>query len=291
MKDNAQLFFKTWGIVLLLNQVLLFRGCLSPYCLIAALPHTGMIAFFIVWLMTKDQHEQQATKPTGGDETVVKEIKKESAESDSVQKLDELDEKLQDILNRASVTEVKKEKPAETDPLKAKGDRYEKFIGKKFEEKGDLVIYNGLIKGYEDQGVDIISISIPSKTINLIQCKNWTQMRMTLEHIEDIYQKLDSYNFDCLSFSVADINHYQSSFKENIPFTLINARNNLSSFTVRKTLYLASEKVVELEVGRYLTMMSATIFKYKDMKIVMKAEGLSGKHSQTEFGNKKNGNE
>jgi len=285
MKDNPPLFFKIWGVILVLNQVLLFRGCLSPYCLIAALPHTGIIAFFLVWLMTKAQNEEHATlknssnqvkEPSSENKKVVTETKNKPADdSDSLKKLDEIDEKLQGILNRATITEVKKKKPVATDPLKAKGDDYERFIGKKFEEKGDLVIYNGLINGYEDQGVDIITINKFTKTINLIQCKNWTKMRMTLEHVEDIYQKLDDYNFDCFGFSFVDINSYQSSFKENIPFTLMNTRNNLSSFTIRKTLYLASEKVVELEVGRYLTMMSPTIFKYKDMKIVMKAKSVS----------------
>ena len=110
--------------------------------------------------------------------------------------------------------------------------------------------------------------------IHLIQCKNWNTMRMTLAHLQEVYRKLDEYNFDCFNLSVETINKHQTAYKGNVRLTLVNTKNNLAKFTVRKTLYLASEKVVDLEIGRYLTMMSPTIFKYKDMKIVMKEGGF-----------------
>ncbi|MCX7067222.1 MAG: hypothetical protein NTW85_05970 [Methylococcales bacterium] len=37
-----------------------------------------------------------------------------------------------------------------------------------------------------------------------------------------------------------------------------------SKHDISQTLYLALEKVVDVEIGRYLTMMSPTIFKYED---------------------------
>jgi len=44
IKANAKFFFITWGIVLLINQIFIFGGCLAPYCIVAALPHTGVIS-------------------------------------------------------------------------------------------------------------------------------------------------------------------------------------------------------------------------------------------------------
>jgi len=45
IKNNLETFFTTWGIILVLNQVVVFGGCFAPYCILAALPHTGFIAF------------------------------------------------------------------------------------------------------------------------------------------------------------------------------------------------------------------------------------------------------
>ena len=59
------------------------------------------------------------------------------------------------------------------DLLKAKGDRYESAVGLGYEVRGDLVIYNGFIKGMKDEGVDIVAISSKQKSIHLVQCKNW----------------------------------------------------------------------------------------------------------------------
>jgi len=231
--------------LLILNQVILFHGCFAIYCLLAGLPHTGIIAFLLVVFGKK------SSAPVKSEVTrnLFKEINSE-------------------IQKQNSPTKKKVKKPAPIDPLKQKGDQYERYIGQQFAAKGDLVIYNGFIKGYEDQGVDIISISSETKVINLVQCKNWTKMRMTLAHMNDIYSKLEQYDFDCFQLASYEIEKH-TQYPDLYP-TLHHAKDNLANYTVRKTLYIASEKVVDLEVGPYLTMMSGTIFKFKDMKIVMK---------------------
>lgn len=48
IKEHSERFFITWGVVLVLNQLLIFHGCFYFHCLITALPHTGVIAFLIV---------------------------------------------------------------------------------------------------------------------------------------------------------------------------------------------------------------------------------------------------
>jgi len=157
-------------------------------------------------------------------------------------------------------------------PLKDKGDKYEKFIGSKFEDKGNLVIYNGFIKGYKDKGIDVISISNIDKTINLIQCKNWTKKPLLLDDIKKIYTKLDNYNLDFVYLNTHDINTYLVNKKDIkiIENLLFDIKQNYNKYTIRKTLYLGSDKVIDLNIGEHLQMLKSNIFKYYDMKIVIK---------------------
>jgi hypothetical protein len=53
IKENLALFFIVWGVVLFLNQIIIFRSCFTPQCLIAALPHTGVITFLLFILIIK----------------------------------------------------------------------------------------------------------------------------------------------------------------------------------------------------------------------------------------------
>ena len=165
--------------------------------------------------------------------------------------------------------ELKNEANRRSDPLKTKGDKYEIFIGKQFEKKSDLVIYNGLIKGFEDRGIDLIVISSKSKSVNLIQCKNWENRPLTVDTIESIYSNLDNYNFGhYVGMECDDINFYLDSPKNNK--TILTLLHDSKNYQRRKTLYLSSDKVVDLAVGQYLTMIKPNIYKYKDMKMVVK---------------------
>ena len=261
MKGRIQEFFSAWLLVLVLNQIFIFHGCFALYCLLPALPHTGLLAFLWVKFTGKPSEppiSNEKVQPQSAELKKDREQKKAAAKQ-AVEKY-----------QRENVEQESTPKP---DPLKEKGDRYERFIGAEFEKKGDLVIYNGFIKGYEDQGVDLISISNDSQTINLIQCKNWTKMRMSLAHMEDVYAKLDRYDFDCLSFPSYQVDAHLASKNNDTYAILLKAKNELPKLVIRKTLFIASEKVVDLEVGPYLTMMAPTIFRYKDMKIVMKESG------------------
>jgi len=62
IKNNLQTFFTIWGIILVLNQVFIFGGCFAPYCLLAALPHTGIIAFFVSIYFIKDKKQSVREK-------------------------------------------------------------------------------------------------------------------------------------------------------------------------------------------------------------------------------------
>ncbi|MEA2019717.1 MAG: hypothetical protein U9N59_14850 [Campylobacterota bacterium] len=54
IKDNLSYFFKAWGILLVLNQVVIFGACFAPYCIVAALPHTGVIAALITYFNAQE---------------------------------------------------------------------------------------------------------------------------------------------------------------------------------------------------------------------------------------------
>ena len=174
IKANTKFFFITWGIVLLVNQIFIFGGCFASYCIVAALPHTGVISAVIVYLNFQEEKEQ-------------------------IRKKDRFNEPQHPAKNEKA------------DPLKEMGDAYEKEIGKAFECKGDFVIYNGLIRRFYDGGVDLIVISPNSQSINFVQCKNWQNMQMEYHHINSVYDKLNEYLFNINISGVLSIYFFKYS--------------------------------------------------------------------------------
>jgi hypothetical protein len=163
--------------------------------------------------------------------------------------------------------EAKNETYRQAEPLKAKGDKYEYYIGRQFEKNNNLVIYNGFINGYADKGIDLIVIS--NESVNLVQCKNWKSKPITVDDIKNIYSKLDNYNIGhYLYMECADINFYLE--KPRSIKAILSILHESKKYPVRKTLYISSNKVVDLKIGQHLKMMAPNIFKYKDMKMVVK---------------------
>jgi len=46
-----------WVVILIANQLFIFGACFAPYCLIAGLPHTGIIAAVVTYFMNKSNEE------------------------------------------------------------------------------------------------------------------------------------------------------------------------------------------------------------------------------------------
>jgi len=145
--------------------------------------------------------------------------------------------------------------------LKEKGDRYEKYIGRKFEEKNNIVIYNGLIQGIKDRGVDLIIISNNRKIINLVQCKNWETKQLELFHIENIYEKLNHY-----IFLESDIKNYQMLFNKQQLSYIKDIWSNPYQFKIIKTLFLSHTQMVNNSKD-HLIKIQLNRFLYIDMKI------------------------
>lgn len=241
IKANTKFFFITWGIALLVNQIFIFGGCLAPYCIVAALPHTGVISAVIVYLYFQEEKKEKIIQ------------QERSYESQYTSNNDK------------------------ADPLKEMGDAYEKEIGKAFESKGDFVIYNGLIRGVADGGVDLIVISPDSQSINLVQCKNWHKMKMEHHHISSVYDKLTNYasNINIAGMLSIYFVKYSKELQESLYYKkerdeIVHIFKSAYSYTnIRKTLYIATDQVIDLNVGQHLTMIKPNIFRYKDMKIAI----------------------
>ena len=161
-----------------------------------------------------------------------------------------------------------KAKTLETDHLKAKGDLYEKFIGQAFEQKGELVIYNGFIHGYADKGVDVISICLKRKTIHLIQCKHWSYKKMFVEDIEAIHRKLSQFELEHITQDSRAIKSHLKKKKNLAEIEAILAKDK-AKFTIRKSLYMSSDKVIDLTIGKKFKQIKPNIFQYSDMKIMI----------------------
>lgn len=240
IKANTKFFFITWGIVLLVNQIFIFGGCFASYCIVAALPHTGVISAVIVYLNFQEEKEQ-------------------------IRKKDRFNEPQHPAKNEKA------------DPLKEMGDAYEKEIGKAFECKGDFVIYNGLIRGFADGGVDLIVISPNSQSINFVQCKNWQNMQMEYHHINSVYDKLNEYLFNINISGVLSIYFfkYSKEIQKNLSYKkeyneIANIFKSAYKYSnIRKTLYISTDKVLDPDINQYIKMIKPNIFRYKDMKIVI----------------------
>lgn len=237
---------------------------------------------FLVWIWDEIKKRQESKKEW--EELLRKRKEREELErkkDNAERKREELERKrkkkeLERERKNERIREAKKNKSKYYAPIvetrydhltqKEKGDSYEKYIGKKLESKGQLVIYNGFIHGYDDEGVDIISISPTTKTINLIQCKNWTNMKMELSHIQEIYKKLNDYDVSFYEFDYDIIKKFlQIDQKIAIDEVLEKARYYSR---IQKTLYIATTKNLDFDIDNNLMRKKYNIYHYKDMDVV-----------------------
>ena len=64
---------------------------------------------------------------------------------------------------------------------KQKGDRYERQIGKYYQQQGYNVYFKGLEEGRRDRGIDLIAYK--GNDALLIQCKNWENSQIKQEQL------------------------------------------------------------------------------------------------------------
>jgi len=101
---------------------------------------------------------------------------------------------------------------------KQKGDEYEAYICKHFEEQGYLTVPHGKDNGVKDQGIDIILKK--NKEILFIQCKHWSKKnKYRIDHKEIQYVRMN-------------VRDYM-------------AKNQVFSMYNWKILYITSENILE----------------------------------------------
>jgi hypothetical protein len=51
---NLKSLIITWLVIIVINQIFIFNICFAPHCIIAAIPHTFILAAIITYLDKKD---------------------------------------------------------------------------------------------------------------------------------------------------------------------------------------------------------------------------------------------
>jgi hypothetical protein len=101
--------------------------------------------------------------------------------------------------------------------------------------------------------------------VNLVQCKYWKNKSLTVEDIESIYTKLNSYQPDFHKMDIDNINYYLEERKDKREILRLSEQS--LNYKTRKTLYIP---VVDPAIRQYLTELEPNVFKYEDMKMVVK---------------------
>ncbi len=50
---NFQTYLVIWAVLIILNQLVIFGACFAPYCILAALPHTGIVALLVLHFLVE----------------------------------------------------------------------------------------------------------------------------------------------------------------------------------------------------------------------------------------------
>ncbi len=54
---NMHIFLGAWVAIIVANQLFIYNGCFAKYCLLAALPHTSVIAAVITFIYIRANSE------------------------------------------------------------------------------------------------------------------------------------------------------------------------------------------------------------------------------------------
>ncbi|MGX3044425.1 restriction endonuclease [Helicobacter sp. T3_23-1056] len=74
---------------------------------------------------------------------------------------------------------------------KQKGDKYERQIGKEYQNNGYKVYFKGLKEGKSDNGIDLVAYKGDEAV--LIQCKNWERTQVKQEQLRIFLGDCTSY--------------------------------------------------------------------------------------------------
>lgn len=73
------------------------------------------------------------------------------------------------------------------------GAAYEEYVARVLRRKGYQIEYNGITKGFDDEGIDLICTKADTPTL-LVQCKNWADEKTIYEnYIFELYGAMEYY--------------------------------------------------------------------------------------------------
>lgn len=103
---------------------------------------------------------------------------KKETQKQTITKLSKLVDSYEDQLGLNCLTQKERQKA---------GQEYEEYIARHLRRKGYSINYNGIKKGYDDEGIDLICKKTGEKTL-LVQCKNWADDKIIHEnYIFEVY--------------------------------------------------------------------------------------------------------
>jgi len=139
------------------------------------------------------------------------------------------------------------------------GKIYEQYIGYTYEKQGYEVYYQGIIKGYEDLGRDLICIK--NGITHIVQCKNWSKKKVIRENsINQLYGTTVKYwieqnKNDSMQMYILDENVYCSEFTRDYKIGNIKAvlytSTILSDTATEFAQALGIEVHENFELGKY----------------------------------------
>jgi hypothetical protein len=141
------------------------------------------------------------------------------------------------------------------------GDAFELFLGRHYEKQGFPVLFNGIVKQKQDQGVDLIVFCTQSNMAKYIQVKNWYQRIFDLAELDATYNKLRTAPNIYIEIEL-QIQHTLTSFKDSAKVNFKSLVNELPNMSIEKMLYLPSKNNVTDEVALFFEK-----GEYKDMKL------------------------
>ena len=131
-----------------------------------------------------------------------------------------------------------------------------------------MVIYDRFIEWPDEKGIDIISISLSAKTINIVLCEECNLH--DIDQLKTFYTQLEKYSVTEMRKEVETIQkHLQIHKKEDAIKGVLRVVAK-EKFDIRKTLYLNTDKAINLPNKKDLKKLKENIYRYKDMKIVLK---------------------
>jgi len=133
--------------------------------------------------------EDHITRKNENNVKVYEPLNTQSIKNDTTQNALHVNENIQGM-EKTFFNQMASKKPNYQE-RKKRGNDYEIHVGKYYETQGYKVIYNGLINGKKDNGIDLLAEN-EHETL-LIQCKGWRTAEIKQKHLKEFIGNCTTY--------------------------------------------------------------------------------------------------